>query len=124
MVALFPDSCALRLFEVVGKLPSGANRSTPWGKSLHPPGLNWSESLQRRGTSSRFVREFPDSCALQGLARDVPVLPDMSRAARSVATRAMRATGASVRGPLLHTRLRGFSFPFNSLSIPPKEILS
>ena len=39
----------------------------------------------------------------------------MSRAARSVATgamRAMRATGASVRGPLLHTRLHGFSSAF------------
>ena len=24
---------------------SGANRSTPWSESLHPPGLNWSESL-------------------------------------------------------------------------------
>jgi hypothetical protein len=27
-------------------LPRGAIRSTPWGESLHPPGLEWSESLQ------------------------------------------------------------------------------
>ena len=100
------------------------NRSTPLGRIAPPPNLNWGESLQRRGTSSRFVREFPDSCALRGLARDVHVLPVMSRAARSVATGAMRATGATVRGRLLHTRLRGFSFAFNSWSIPPKEILS
>ena len=58
------------------------------------------------------------------LARNVHLVPGMSRAARSVATGARRATGATVRGPLLHPRLHGFSFPSNSLSIPPKEILS
>ena len=123
MVALFPDSCALRLFEVVGKLPSGAIRSTPWGESLHPPGLNWSESLQRRGTSSRFVREFPDSCALQGLARNMQVLRGTSRAARSVATRHKGQEGDRSRAAL-RTSLRGFSFAFQLVFIPLKETLS
>ena len=44
----------------------------------------------------------------------------MSRAARSVATGATRATGATVRGPLLHTRLRGFSFAFQ-LAVDPTK---
>jgi len=123
-VRAIPDSCELFPLEKEGKLPSGANRSTPWGESLHPPGLNWSESLQRRTASSRFVREFPDSCALRDLARGVHDFRGMSRAARSVATGAIGATEATVRGRLHRTRLRGFLFPFNSLSIPLKEILS
>jgi hypothetical protein len=122
-VALFPDSCALFPLEQGGRLPSGANRSTPRGESLHPPGLNWSESLQRRGTSSRFVRAIPDSCAFRiwhGMCMCFLACAEP----RGRSPRATKATRATVRGPLLHTRLQGFSFPSNSLSIPPKEILS
>ena len=136
-VLKFPDSCAR--FPIgardsqsrswagcrVGRFapPPGANRSTPWGESLHPPASP--------GANRSIVWSiFPDWCsnfpigAFGGLARHLHLSWGMSRAARSVATGAMRATGATVRGPLLHTRLRGFSFPFNSLSIPQKEILS
>jgi hypothetical protein len=64
-VRAVPSSCAAFPRDVVSWPLTGAIRSTPRGESLHPPGLNWSESLQRRGTPSRFVRAFPDSCAFR-----------------------------------------------------------
>ena len=100
----------------------GAIRSTPWGESLHPPA---SPGANRSSVWSIF----PDWCsnfpigAFGGLARDLHLSWGMSRAARSVATGAMRATGATVRGPLLHTRLHGFSFAFQ-LVVDPTEGVS
>ena len=80
----FPDSCARLPIEVVGRLPSGAIRSTHWGESLHPP-------TSPGANRSSVWSNFPDSCsnfpigAFGGLARDVRVHCGMSRAARSVA---------------------------------------
>ena len=55
-VCVFPDSCALRVFEFVGGLPSGAIRSTHWGESLHPP----ASTGANRSSAGALL---PDSCA-------------------------------------------------------------
>ena len=55
-VLKFPDSCARFPIEVMGRLPSGAIRSTPWGESLHPPA---SPGANRSSVWSIF----PDWCS-------------------------------------------------------------
>ena len=70
--------------------------------------------------SARFVRAMPVSSLFLGLARHLHKRRGMSQAARSVAIRVMRATEATARGPLLRTRLRGFSFLFQLVFDPTK----
>jgi len=55
---------------------TGANRSTPSASTAAnrstPPGLNWSESLQRRASSCRFVRARIDTGRDESAARASP----------------------------------------------------
>ncbi len=55
-VRAIPDSCALFPLEQGSSLPSGANRSTHWGESLHP-------SASTGANRSSAGALLPDSCA-------------------------------------------------------------
>jgi hypothetical protein len=68
--------------------------------------------------SGQLVRPMAVSFHIVGLARDVQVHRGMSRAARSVATR------ATARGLPLHTCMQRFSSVLQLVFDPTKEIRS
>jgi hypothetical protein len=126
-VRAVPISCAAFPRDVVNWPLTGAIRSTPRPQleRIAPPPRPQLERIAPPPGRFFPIRARHSRLVLFGaMARHLHMSRGMSRAARSVATGARRATGATVRGPLLHPRLHGFSFPSNSLSIPPKEILS
>ena len=121
-VLKFPDSCA--------RFPIGArdSQSRSWagcrvGRIAPPPRLTWSESLQRFGEFSRLVLEFPDWCFWRigtGLACVLGHEPSREAGCHEP----QRPRGRPFAGGYSVPVCAVFRWLSNSLSIPPKEILS
>ena len=124
-----PVSCTLfpirarHAFGVVVTLPSGANRLTPWGDSLHPPAA-------RGANRSSAWALFPDSCApfpigallRFGTERAFPLRHEPSREVGC--HEPPRPRGRPFAGGCSVPVCAVFRLLSNSFSIPPKEILS